>query len=221
MYLPAQVIPPTVPLVLIVILAASCVVYWMLIRRWTEQRQWLALSDWAAENGFKLHGERNAVAPDVLRTLTTPPPRVLVSLHDPDTIAVQVETLNNPNPEKRNEPARWNLLVRKLQTPWPTTCLRPPSLPSSISDFYPAHTFVVMTQNERFTLYSVSSAAAKGLNRSSARALLPPDVSVVLTGENLIIDFSRRPFDALEIQRMDSLAEQLVAHLPLIRGEVG
>jgi hypothetical protein len=39
-----------------------------------------------------------------------------------------------------------------------------------------------------------------------------------LTGENLVIDFSRRPFDALEIQRMDSLAEQLVAHLPAIRG---
>jgi hypothetical protein len=212
----AHVIPPAVPLVLIFVIASSCAVYWMLIRRWTEQRKWLALSDWAAENGFKLHGERNAVAPDVLCTLTTPPPRVLISLHDPDTAAVQVETLTSPNPEKRNESARWNLLVRKLQTPWPTTCLRPPNLPSSICDFYPSHTFAVMTQNERFTLYSVSSAAAKALNRSSARALLPSNVSVVLTAENLVIDFSTRPFDSLEIQRMDALAEQLVAHLPAL-----
>ena len=215
---PAHIIPPTVPLVLIFVIAASTAVLWMLIRRWTQQHQWLALSDWAAENRFKLHGERNAVAPDVLRTLTTPPPRVLVSLHDPDTAAVQVETLTNPNPEKRNESSRWNLLIRKLQTPWPTTCLRPPSIPSSICDFYPSHTFAVMTQNDRFTLYSISSAAAKALNRSSARALLPPDISLVLTAENLILDFSTRPFDALEIQRMDSLAEQLVAHLPAIGG---
>ena len=212
----ANVIPPTVPLVLVFVLAASCAVYWMLIRRWTEQRQWLALSDWAAENGFKLHGERSAVAPEILRTLTTPPPRVLVSLHDPDTAAVQVETLTSPNPQKAGESARWNLLVRKLQSPWPTTLLRPPNIPSSVGDFYPSHTFAVMTQNERFTLYSISSAAAKALNRSSARALLPPDISLVLTAENLILDFSTRPFDSLEIQRMDSLAEQLVAHLPAI-----
>src|SRR5687768_12127849 len=127
MDLVAHVIPFVVPLVLIFVIASSWAVYWMLIRRWTEQRRWLALSDWASANGFKLHGERNAVAPEVLRTLTTPPPRTLVSLHDRDTAAVQVETLVNPNPRKKDEPARWNLLVRKLATPWPTTCLRPPN----------------------------------------------------------------------------------------------
>jgi hypothetical protein len=45
-------------------------------------------------------------------------------------------------------------------------------------------------------------------------ALLPPDVGLLLAGENLVLDFSTRPFDPLELQRVDALAEQIVMHLP-------
>src|SRR5437899_174862 len=35
-----------------------------------------------------------------------------------------------------------------------------------------------------------------------------------LVGENLVLDFSARPFDPLELERVDGLAEQIVLHLP-------
>jgi hypothetical protein len=46
------------------------------------------------------------------------------------------------------------------------------------------------------------------------RALTPPNVGLLLHGQRLILDFSHRPFDEIELTRMTSLAEQLVAHLP-------
>jgi hypothetical protein len=45
-------------------------------------------------------------------------------------------------------------------------------------------------------------------------ALLPADIGLLLVEQNLVLDFSSRPFDPLEMQRIDALAEQIVLHLP-------
>ena len=61
-------------------------------------------------------------------------------------------------------------------------------------------------------------AAARRLYRSHLRALLPPDVGLLLHGEHLVLDFSARHFDALELSRMLALADQIVAHVPAPKG---
>src|SRR5947208_16874235 len=96
---------------LVAIIAASSGIFWLLVRRWTRQRHWVALQDWADENRFKLHGEDRAVGPEILKKLTQPAPKVLVSLNDVDTGIVQIEGW--PPKGKGMQPVRWNLLVRK------------------------------------------------------------------------------------------------------------
>jgi len=194
------------------IIGASSGIFWLLVRRWTTQRHWLALQDWADENRFKLHGEEKAVAPQVLKSITQPAPKVLVSLNDVDTGLLQIEA----SPPRGGGAAamRWNLLIRKLERPWPTTGFRPASSGRSILDYFPLSEMRAMAPTERFVLYGAESRAARALGKSSVAALLPPDVGVLLVEQNLILDFSTRPFDALELQRIDALAEQIVVHLP-------
>ena len=71
-----------------------------------------------------------------------------------------------------------------------------------------------MAPTERFILYGAESRAARSLGKSSVAALLPPDVGLLLIEQNLVLDFSTRPFDPLELERVDALAEQIVLHLP-------
>jgi hypothetical protein len=71
-----------------------------------------------------------------------------------------------------------------------------------------------MAPTERLVLYGADARAARALGKSSVAALLPADVGLLLVGENLVLDFSTRPFDPLEFQRVDALAEQIVLHLP-------
>ena len=213
-------IPAAVPAVLAAVLVASSVMFWVLVRRWTADRTWQSLTEWAEANRFRLRGERQAEVPEVVRLLSKPPPRVLLSLNDEDTTLVQVETPLTPaaSPEGGSpaeaKPARWNLLVRKLESAWPMTGLRPQGHAHSVLDFFPLHDMQAMSPSERFVLYGAEATAARELAKSPVRGLMPPDVGLVLVGHSLVLDFSARPFDALTLQRIDALAEQLVTHLP-------
>ena len=197
---------------LVAIIGASSGIFWLLVRRWTTQRHWLALGDWADQNRFKLHGEDRAVGPDFLKGLTQPAPKALVSLNDVDTGIVQIES--QPPRGKGAEPVRWNLLVRKLERAWPTTGFRPATSGRSILDYFQLEEMRAMAPTERFVLYGAEARAARALGKSSVAALLPPDVGLLLVERNLVLDFSSRPFDPLELERIDGLAEQIVTHLP-------
>src|SRR4051812_16935141 len=48
--------------VLLLVLAASTAMYWLLVRRATSHRQSVALSDWASDEGF-LHARNPGAAP--------------------------------------------------------------------------------------------------------------------------------------------------------------
>ena len=43
--------------------------------------------------------------------------------------------------------------------------------------------------------------------------MVPPDVGVLVQGDVLVLDFSARPFDDLEFNRMSALADQLAQKL--------
>jgi hypothetical protein len=71
-----------------------------------------------------------------------------------------------------------------------------------------------MLPPDRFVASGTDSAAARRLALNKIPALLPPDLAVLLHGSFLIVDFSTRPFDTIELTRMGALLEQLAAKLP-------
>jgi hypothetical protein len=205
--------PWVIPAVLLPMLAASTFVYWVLVRRWTVGRRWANLSEWAATNEFRLSREHEPPLPDPLAFL--PQPRTLLCLSAEKTIIAQVQTATSPG-QDGSQPAQWNLLLRKLESDWPLTGLRPSKRSMAALDFLPPAGLHAFIPGDRFILYGQQRLAARELGNSAVRGLLPPDLGLLLLPEGwLVLDFSTRPFDPLEFQRMCDLAQQLVAHLPI------
>jgi hypothetical protein len=206
----STILPPEALGVLLAVLFGSSAMFGLLIWRWTARRGWVELSDWAINHRFRLEGRRDARCAQAVQLL--PSPDAHVSLSDGVT---EIQRIRTPlGPGTRTESGIWHILVRRLETEWPATILRPASRPISLADFWPLASMYTMWPGERFVVYGHDRAAVRTLGRSHLRGLLPSDIGLVLTGNSLILDFSARPFDPLELQRMTSLAEQLVAHLP-------
>jgi hypothetical protein len=164
--------------------------------------------DYARAGGLKLSNvPREAPAPfDRL-----PAARMTTSLDSQRTKMFQLETQAG----SAVETPRWHVLVRQLEgASWTPTGLRPVITKASVLDQFSLSSFPAMGEVERFIIFGTDSAAARTLSQSQARALLPPDIGLLLAGDHLVLDFSTRPFDPIELGRMTALAEQLVTHLP-------
>ena len=198
----------SVLLSLLAVLAASITVFAWQVRRWTTNRRWRGLLDWARVTGFKLSAHDRAPPPPLE---VIPQSRVTTTLSSGPTQLLQLETLGGTAVETR----RWHVLVRELQSPWPASALRPAHAITSLIDLFSLSSYPLMGEVERFLIFGIDSASARRLSKSEARALLPPDVGLLLSGSHLVLDFSSRPFDPIEFGRMTALAEQLVSHLPL------
>jgi len=225
-----DVSPPWAALaVLVVVVGVSSAVYAVLVWRSTTHRRWVVLWEWAQDAGFRFHPlAQAAVAPrppapldglggahvrvDVLLTrdrITL----VQVRTDPPAAPAGSTPTAPTAPPAPR---AEWHLLIRQLETTWYPTGARPTTARrTSLLDLYSLSSFPLLGNSERFVIYGTDSAAARALGRSSARALLPPDVGLLLHGRHLVLDFSARPFDAVEFNRMLAVADQVVSHLPV------
>jgi hypothetical protein len=206
---------PLVLLTLLVIVAASSVTFWLLVRRATSHRQWVALGDWARDQRFHFRRVAPDAAPAPLSALQ-PPPTIRLSLAKGPTSLLQFEAAS-PAPAPVNVPRRilWNVLTRELPAEWPATGLRPANATASVLDLFPLTSFPTLGATERFVAYGTDSAAARVVSKSMLRSLLPPDVGLLLHGRHLVLDFSDRPFDAIEFGRMLALADQLAARLPV------
>ena len=200
-----------------VVVVSSSVVFWALVRRWTTQRRLVALSDWAGARGFKLSRPGRGSAcpvPAPLEGLKNFPSRGLWRLDRQGTVLAEVATETTPASRNPQRPGRWHVLVRDVGASWPATGLRPAAHAASLLDAFSLSSFPSLLEPERFVVFGTDSEAAKVLAKSGARTLLPPDVGLLLTGKYLVLDFSTRPFDEIEFDRMLALAEQLVGHLP-------
>lgn len=207
-----------VPLVLLTVLIASSLVFRMLVRRWTTRRHWLELSRWAIENDMTLDGANRAVAPAPLATFTDPAPSASLALTSQTLAIAEIHTQKSQRTDS-SQFTRWHVMVRKMDSRWPPTGLRPQANASSLLDLFPLTSFPSMSPPERFVVFGSDSSSARRMARSSLPALLPPDIGLLLHGSTLILDFTARPFDAIELSRLCSLIEQLLAHLPSVRSE--
>lgn len=210
---PSASLSAAVLVTLLVLLAASSITFWVLVERSTSRRRWVALSEWARQRGFAFRRCDPNRPPAPLDTLRDPP-RVRMCLSDRRSTFAQIDLpLGLPDAQPHNT---WNLLVRRLETTWPPTGLRPVATEErpSILDAFSLSSFPLLGATDRFMVFGTDSSAARVLSQSMARSLLPPDVGMLLHGRHLLLDFSSRPFDAIEFDRMLALAEQLAGKLP-------
>jgi hypothetical protein len=202
---------------LIAVLGMSCLMFWAHVRRWTHNRLWISLRDWAGNNKFRLYRAKDATVPVPLAGLTLPPPIALVALAGRGTAILQMDTpVIADGPNVITEPRRWNALVREIDREWPVTALRPATHERSLVDLFGLQGFPALLSSERYTIHGQDSSAARAVVGSMLMALLPHDLGLVLHGRRLVIDFSTRPFDGIELSRMVALAEQLAGHLPVV-----
>lgn len=211
---------------LFLVLIASSAMFWVLVRRWTSQREWVALAEWARESGFR-HRRDLAAPPEPLGVLRDRNPVVRVCMSDGKITIVQLEADAPPIAEgvpiavpvspPANYPSRavWKLLIRQIESTWAPTGLRPATAQSSLLDLFSLSSFPLMGPQERFVLFGADSEAARALSASPTRALMPPDVGLLLHDNFLILDFSGRPFDSIEFSRMVIMADQVAARLPV------
>ena len=222
---------PVVLITLLVLLAVSAAVFVWQVLRWTSQPGWRALLDWSRERGFRLSRPLGAAAAPREPFDRFGGARIVTLLESGETRAMQLEVpaataATTPGATQTagaaaadgsaNEPSRWHVLVRQISSGWPATGLRPANLPASLLDQFSLSSYPRMGETDRFVVFGTDSAAARALSKSHARALLPPDIGLLLHGRHLVLDFSTRPFDGIELGRMVALADQLVRHLPVV-----
>jgi hypothetical protein len=204
---------------LLAVLLASSAMFWAHVQRWTYNRHWVALGDWANRNRLRLYRARRATVPAPLDGLTLPPPNALVSLAGKRTTLLQMDTPAVVDKTGGVRPQqRWNVLVREIAADWPATALRPAMHERSLVDLFNLPSLPALLSSDRFTIHGADSAAARAVVASMMMALLPPDLGVVLHGRRLLVDFSTRPFDGIELSRILSLTDQLAGHLPVLKG---
>jgi hypothetical protein len=201
----------------IAIFAASWWTFGVLVGRSTEQRHIVAMSQWGRERGIRFRTMSPADFPGPLKAVVNQRLTVKTCLASKRATLMMVETTPAtaaPGALSSADPAVWNFLIVETPTPWPTTALRPVSASTSAVDLFSLSSFPLLGGSERFVLFGVDSIAAAALTRSSARGLLPADIGLVLHGRRLLLDFSSRPFDTVEFERMLVVARQIVEHLP-------
>lgn len=182
--------------------------FWLLVRRATLNRRWVALSDWARGSGFRYHPIADGVPPAPMSMINPVRPTVRLWLAGKSSQLLQMNG---------SEPGDWHALIQGIESNWPPTALRPVAKDRSLLDLFSLVSFPSMISAERFVIFGADSNAAKSLAKSSLPALLPPDIGLLLHGRHLVLDFSGRPFDSIEFDRMLTLVNHLMSHLPVIQ----
>ena len=199
---------PIILLTLFVIIAASAIIFRIGVRHETTHRAQRRLDDWAEQNRFeRMNAEFGPPRPldrinDVSMTLT-------VGLYGRTTKLVHLRV--PPSAETAGVPTHWNLAIRKLNTTSPPAGLRATDAARSILDWFKLEVSARQTAAGRFTILGDDLMATRRLADGSSRALLPGDLSLLRIDEFLVLDFSGRPFDPIELTRMLAMLDQLAA----------
>jgi hypothetical protein len=206
--------PSAVVLATLFIILGLCVwVFAMLIRRETRNRRALLVREWAASHGLRVMdaGDPDAVVRH-LDPLTQFSPHVSELIANDSVCFARLSTGEGDSLTLTAAPS-WHVLIRKIARSWPTTAMRPTAHAVSIVDLFSLSSFPSLIPTQRFVIFGVRPESAGKLAASTAPALLPADVGLLLSTEYLILDFTHRLFDEIEFERMQNLAEQLAPRL--------
>jgi hypothetical protein len=205
---------PMILLTLTVILGASLWVFATLVRRETRHRRLVARGQWARSREMRLQST-NFELPAILKQFN---PKIRQTLTGRGMILAQFETDDitttaAATPVVTTSKHLWHIIVRDLIGTWPMTALRPTAQNFSFVDLFSLSSYPSLMPSERFVIFGAEARAAGALADSTAPALLPPDIALIVAGNCLILDFSSRHFDEIEFDRLINLAEQLAPRL--------
>jgi hypothetical protein len=200
---------------LLAMLSASALVFWILVRRMTVQREHVALVEWGKQAGLELVAPDSSHLRGALHVLLRSVAAVEVCLANPTTrlLRVRTQTAAPAGGKLPDRESHWSIVVRALDRDWKPVGLRPSSASRSLLDFFSLSSFPMAGGAERFLLFAIDSEAAAEFPVASAQALLPHDLGLLMHGREMIIDFSDRRFDGLEFDRLVALAEQLAGRI--------
>ena len=218
-----------VVLTLLLILLVSVSMFWALLWRETSGRRSAALAEWARAAGFHRRLTLGHAPPAPLSRFAASERDVrLLDWYGSKRCAI-VRFVVTSDQAMRHEPLadaapanatprayhpRWHVLIWPIETDWPAAGLRPAHRPNALVDLLQLPPQPGAGGNERFMVHAADRALAAKLAKSSLRGLLPADIGLILVGRFLVLDFSARPFDGIEFNRLTAVAEQMIAHLP-------
>jgi hypothetical protein len=199
---------------LLLMLLASSAVFSVLVRRWTTQRRRASLEEWARAARLKFTEGSAELLPSSLERLK-PTAEAVMLLDSKEIQIVRVSTLMPAiaGGAQHVPPLVWKLLIISVRRSWSVAGMRPEGVKQSVLDLFSLSSFPALGGTERFVVYAVDSDAASALPQSTIRSLLPSDLGLLMQGNWMILDFSSRPFDELECERLISLAKQLAQHI--------
>ena len=195
----------------VAIAVAGGLVFSKLTRRWTTDRPRAVIDDWASARRFRCRRPPFAQVPAALSSLETLDPSADLTLTRGPVTLARVTTAGRLATRR----STWHLLIRTVGTASPPAGLRPAGAAPGASalDLFALVGFPAVLPPERFVAVATTAADARHVADGPARGLLPPDVGLLVHGPYLTLDFSSRPFDPTEFERMLTVADQIVAHV--------
>jgi hypothetical protein len=198
-----------------VILFASALTFSILARRWTTQRHRVAMTEWGRQRGFRLDAKADvkSLGPP-LDVLAAYSPQPGICLDDGRTriLAVVADPPAGRDGRPTTGEVTWRLLIRRIEPTLRPAGLRPTHDRHSFLDLMSLSSFPA-AGTDRFVLYAGDSEGAAEFPAHAVRSLTPQDVGVLVLNDALVLDFSSRPFDDLEFNRMNAIADQLAQKL--------
>jgi hypothetical protein len=198
-------------LMMFAMLAASVWVFAQLVGRQTRHRRRVSLSQWARARKMRVV-DPSSVSPQAAFPSLAALDAKIISVVQGQTIALaQVQTNDAKSASVAAATGRssWNILQTALPADWPPCALRPASGAKSVIDLFGLSSFPSLAIDRRFMVFAAESRPAAQMVASGVLSRLPPDVGLLLTGRQMILDFTGRPFDEVEFSRMMELAEEI------------
>ena len=194
-------------LTLLAMLALAAGTFAELVRQWTGGARASAMREWARVNGFRR--VRGETAPEALAASGLAV-RIERQYARGGTVLARVWARGPGGGVER----AWHVLICQSDRPAEAVGLRPTregamGAGGSVIDWYGLPTFARLSAGRRFEVVGRDAKAAARLADGPARALLPADVGLLRLRDHLLLDFSARPFDPIELNRMLAIAEQV------------
>ena len=190
---------------LVLILAGSLTIFFVNVWRETTHRAQRRLAEWGERNGY-WPTDLGLGPPAPLDRLPGVPLELKISFRRRNTRLVHCRSAPTPTHDVAEH---WNLAIRRVTTPSPAVGLRSAEESRSIVDLFGLGVAPHQPASSRFTIVGDDVVATRALADGSTQSLLPGDLSLLRVDDYLVIDFSDRPFDELELGRMLALLDQL------------
>lgn len=202
------------------VMVAAVAMFIYLTRRWTVGRRRERIRLWARSLGL---GPTRQLPDILVRTHTRLDVRV--GFASEEGFALLLRSPNTPGAKNPNAARLWQLLGRRRevgrQSPRDVTALRPTANASSVVDLFavgyamPGSELLshpsVATPDE-FVLFSTADTQGGAIQEAIELARgerVASDLGVILTSEWVVVDFSAREMDEVELERAWQLAGRL------------